>query len=354
MALTNMQIGKMFARFAPGRRSVETTSQIRLGAVGLVVIGTLLATVVLVSNLGIGTTRYRAYFAQAAGIAVGNQVTIAGIPVGVVKEVTLAGNRVAVAFTVQKGVALGVDTHAAVKLTTILGTRYLALSPAGSGEIPNRTIELSRTEVPFDLQKTLAGATNTLGPIDAERIVDSVKTMNASLQGLPDALPQALANLSSLSTLIASRRDQLGTLLTNTDTMASLLQQQNADLGTLVIQGNQILGEITARRTSMQHLFDSATLLVDRTHSILHDEPKLDALIANLHEFAKMMADHDALLRNVLQTAPIAVRNLANATGSGNAIDLNVPAGLLVDSWMCALSGRARQFNLVEYFKDCK
>ncbi len=354
MALTDMQIGTMFTRIVPRRRPIESYSRVRLGTIGLLIIGVLLATVVFVSNLDLGATKYRAFFAQAAGIEVGNQVTIAGIPVGTVKKVTLARDRVAVTFTAKNGIALGAETRAAVKLTTILGTRYLALAPAGPGQLPGKTIELTHTEVPFDLQKTLAGATNTLGPIDAQRIVDSVKTMNTSLQGLPDALPQALANLSSLSAIIAGRRDQLGTLLTNTDTVASLLQQQNADLGTLVMQGNQVLGEIASRRAGLQHLFDGANLLVDRAHTILRDEPQLDGLIANLHDFARMMADHDALVRSILQTAPITVRNLANATGSGNAIDLNVPAGLLVDSWMCALSGRARQFNLVEYFKDCK
>ena len=44
----------------------------------------------------------------------------------------------------------------------------------------------------------------------------------------------------------------------------------------------------------------------------------------------------------------------ANATGSGNAVDLNVSNGLLVDSWMCAISGRAKQFDMIQYFQDCK
>jgi hypothetical protein len=30
------------------------------------------------------------------------------------------------------------------------------------------------------------------------------------------------------------------------------------------------------------------------------------------------------------------------------------PNGILVDSWMCAISGRAKQFELAEYYKDCK
>jgi hypothetical protein len=28
--------------------------------------------------------------------------------------------------------------------------------------------------------------------------------------------------------------------------------------------------------------------------------------------------------------------------------------GIVVDSWMCAISGRAKQFGMIPYFKDCK
>ena len=50
----------------------------------------------------------------------------------------------------------------------------------------------------------------------------------------------------------------------------------------------------------------------------------------------------------------MALRGLANVTGTGNAVDLNASNGLLVDSWMCAISGRAKQFGMIQYFKDCK
>ncbi|SKV28284.1 Mce family protein, Mce5C [Mycobacteroides abscessus subsp. abscessus] len=48
------------------------------------------------------------------------------------------------------------------------------------------------------------------------------------------------------------------------------------------------------------------------------------------------------------------IRGIANSTGTGNAIDINLTNGLLVDSWMCAISGRAKQFGMIPYFKDCK
>lgn len=336
------------------QRVLEDYNKFWLGAIGLAVILVMVAAVVLVSVVDIGKKQYTAEFAQAAAIKSGNAVTIAGIPVGEVQDVALAGDHVVVTFKADKNVRMGVETRAAIKLTTILGSRYLEIVPAGTGQLAGNTIKLSHTEVPYDLQKTLEGATSTLSPLDADKIAESVRVMSGSLQGVPDALPQALTNLNSLAGVIQSRRDQLDTLITNADTITALLHRQKADLGALVLQGNQILGEITTRRAAMQRLFDGVTLLTDRARTILADEPQLDALINSLHDFTKMLADHDALVRSILQNAPVATRDLTNIMGSGNAADTMLPAGIMVDSWMCAISGRGRQFNIVEYFKDCK
>lgn len=336
------------------KRPIESYDKTWLGVVALLTIAVLVAAVVLFGRLGIGKTRYHAEFAQAAQIKKGNQVTVAGIQVGAVEGVRLAGDHVVVTFNVRKDIPVGDQSRSAIKLTTILGARYLALSPGGTGELAHKTIPLANTEVPYDLQETLAGATSTFGPIDAERVVESVKTLNANIQGLPEALPPALANLQALADVIAGRRDQLGSLLSNAATVTRMLRDQRADLGVLVLQGRDLLNELATRRDAVERLFASTTTLVDRVRTILGNEPAVTQLIDESQEFLRMMADHDALLRNILQSAPVLMRNLANATGSGNTIDLNVPAGPFVDSWMCALSSRATQFKLVEYFKDCE
>lgn len=341
-------------------RPLHSYNQTWLGAMALLVLGVVLAAVVGYGSLNIGKTGYRGEFVQAAQIKKGDGVTIAGIQVGAVDGVKLAGDHVVVAFHVDNDVHLGAETRAAIKLTTILGSRYLELSPAGSGNLEHRTISLRwpdgelRTQVPYDLTETLAGATKTFGPLDANRVVDSVKLLDQQLQGLPEALPPALANLRSLATVISDRRDQLGSLLQNADTLTTMLAGQHADLGVLIMQGRDLLREIATRRAAVQRLFASATTLVAQAKTILADEPALNKLLADVHEFTTLINDHDALVRNILQSAPIAVRNLANASGSGNALDINVPMGILVDSWMCAISSRAPQFNLVEYFKDCE
>lgn len=343
-----------FPRFKHLTRPVESYNKLWLGVIALMALAILVVAVVGYGRLNVGKTRYFGEFAQAAQIKKGNQVTVAGVQVGTVNGVKLTSDHVVVTFNIRDDMHLGAATHAAIKLTTILGSRYLELSPTGDGDLDHRTIPLKHTEVPYDLENTLAGATSTFLPIDAERVVDSVKLLNRNLQGLPEALPPALDNLQALADIIASRRDQLGALLSNADTLTTMLRNQKADLGALVLQGRDLLREITTRRAAVERLFASATILVDRAKTLLANEPALNQLLTNVNEFTKMMADHDALFRNILQAAPITVRNFANATGNANGIDLNVPSGIFVDSWMCAISGRARQFNLVEYFKDCE
>ncbi|MGH3678635.1 MAG: MCE family protein [Mycobacterium sp.] len=336
------------------KRPIETYNKIWLGTISLAVIATVVAATLIVGHLSLGQTRYQAEFAQAASIRPGDQVTIAGISVGTVDGLKLAGDRVIVAFKARKDVALGSDTHAAIKLTTILGSRYVELTPAGASVLNHHTIPLANTSVPYDLQKTLADATTTFEQIDADRIAESMSVLSHSLDGVPEALPQALDNLKSLSAVISGRRDQIGTLLSSADTVTAMIRDQQANLGSLVLQGRDLLGEVVSRRAKLQQVLASTTVLVDTISKILNDQPAINEMLTSVQDFARMIGAHDALLRNILQALPLPIRNIANATGTGNSVDLNVPAGFMADSWMCAISGRAKQFNLTEYFKDCQ
>jgi virulence factor Mce-like protein len=337
------------------KRPIEGYNKIWLGTISLAVAAVVVAVLVVgVGRVSSGQTGYQGEFLQAAQIHAGDQVTVAGISVGGVSGVELAGDRVIVKFKVRKSVHLGRDTRAAIKLTTLLGSRYLELSPAGTGELDHRAIGLANTSVPYDLQATLADATTTFEKVDADRFAESLNTLSQSLNGVPEALPQALDNVESLAAIISARRDQIGSLLRSVDTVTAMIRDQKADLGSLVIQGRDLLGEIVSRRAAVQRLFAGATSLVNTINTIMGDQPAINDLLANLKDFSHMVAEKDALVRSTLQIAPVPLRNLANATGSGMALDINVMNVPLIDSWMCAISGRAKEFNLAQYFTDCK
>lgn len=336
------------------RKPLEEYNMTVMGIIASAVIIVVVAGILLLGQLPIGKTQLHAHFAQAAQLRVGDQVSIAGVEVGEVKSLKLAGDHVDVGFTVRDGVRIGEHATAEIKLTTILGSRYIALTPVGEGLPPGNLIPIENTIVPYDLQNTLADATTTFETLDADRIVESTRVLTESLQGVPAELPQALTNIKSLADVVASRRDQMGQLLRSTDSVTALLREQKSNLGVLVLQGRSLFGDLANRRAALNNLFASITVLVARTEEIVRDEPAITSLVDALHELTDIAARNDATLRDLLQTAPITVRNVANIAGSGNQISLFLPAGIGIDSWMCALSVRAVQFNLTQYFEDCE
>lgn len=337
------------------RIPLEERNKTWLGIIAVVVVAVVVGGLLLVKVANVGYRHYTAQFLQAAALRVGNPITIAGIPVGEVTSMELAGDHVEAGLKIRDDITLGDQSSASIKITTILGSRYLSVQPAGQGSVPDDTFDLEHTEVPYDLQEALADVTTTYEQVDSDKFAETLGVLGTQLQTLPPVVPQALANTKTLSEIIAQRRDQLGSLLKTTETVTNTLRRQQSTIGSLVRQGNSLVGEFVARRDTFHAMMAALTNLVETLSGIvIDDRPELEELLRNVHELSGMLAHHDDLLRSTLQSGPIALRGLANASGTGNAVGFNAPNGLLVDSWMCAISERAEQFNMLPYFQDCK
>lgn len=339
----------------PFRGRLEDKSRFKLGLAAIALVSLVVLAVVGIGKLGVGDKTYRAQFAQAAQISDGDQVTAAGVPIGTVTGVKLAGDHVVVSMKIDGDVELGSETRAAIKLTTLLGSRYVEIQPAGDGKIPDGVIDLAHTSVPYDLQAALSNATTTFEQVDAKRIADSMNVLSDQLDGAPYVIPQALENIENLSSIIADRRTQIGQLLDSTNELTTAIRNQQVTLGQMVIRGQQLVGELVTRIDAMRKLIGSTTRLIGNLHQIVGVQgPQVTQLLQNMETLLVAVAKREDVLRNTLQILPVPIRNFANATGYGNNLEFGAPAGALVDAWMCAVSGQARMMSLAEYFKECK
>lgn len=337
------------------KRILEDISRTTIGLVSLAVIAVLLASLVILTKVGPGYRRVSADFIQAAALLPKNPVTVAGIPVGTVTGMKLKGDHVTVDMRIQNNINLGKDSRAVIMVTTILGSRYLSLHPGGGGPLENNTIDLNHTEVPYDLQEALQDLTITYGDVNTDDLASALQVLGKQLEGMPPLIPRAMDNLKRLSTVMADRREQFGSMLKTMDVVTTTLRRQQTSIGSMVNQGQQLFGEFVSRRAAFHAMMQGLTELVDvLDQTIVNDRPQVDALLASMKTLTGLMAKNDGMLRSILQTAPVALRQFANASGTGNALDATFPNGLLVDSWMCAISGRAKQFEMIEYYKDCK
>ena len=337
------------------KKTLEDFNKTMVGLVALGLLVAVLAALVIITKIGPGYRRYSAEFAQAAALLPKNPVTVAGIPVGTVTGMKLAGDHVVVDMRVRNDINLGKDSRAVIMVTTILGSRYLALHPGGGGPLPGNTIDLNHTEVPYDLQQALQDVAVTYGEVNTDNLAGAIQALGKQVEALPPLIPKAMDNLKKLSTVMAQRREQFGSMLETMDLVTGTLRRQQSSIGSMVNQGNQLLGEFVSRRVAFHAMLQSITQLVAVLgDTIVTDRPQLEALLANMNTLTALAAKHDDMVRNILQSVPVGLRGLANATGTGNALDATFTNGILVDSWMCAISGRARQFEMIQYYRDCK
>jgi virulence factor Mce-like protein len=256
---------------------------------------------------------------------------------------------------IQNNIDVGKDSRAVIMVTTILGSRYLALHPGGGGPLTNRTIDINHTEVPYDLQQALQDVAVNYGDVNTDQLAHAVEVLGKQVQGLPPLVPRAMDNLKRLSKVMSDRRDQFGSMLKTMDLVTATLRRQQSSIGAMVNQGQQLFGEFVARRVAFHQMIQSINTLVNvLDDTVVTDRAQVDSLLGNMNTLSGLLKQHDDMLASILESAPIALRGLANATGTGNSLETNFPNGLLVDSWMCAISGRAKQFGMIQYYKDCK
>jgi phospholipid/cholesterol/gamma-HCH transport system substrate-binding protein len=102
-----------------------------------------------------GYTVY-ADFTNASGLDPGSVVEIAGVQVGQVAAVHLAGTRARVTLKLRDEVLLQDDAIASIQTRGLLGERYVLLMPGGSDELIPPGGKIRETESPLDLPGLMA------------------------------------------------------------------------------------------------------------------------------------------------------------------------------------------------------
>ncbi|MET0135018.1 MAG: MCE family protein [Kibdelosporangium sp.] len=315
-------------------KSFRSRNPITVGGTGLVVIALGLLAAVYSDDLPIigGGTTYEAEFSEAAGLKSTDEVRIAGVKVGKVTDVDLAGDKVLVSFKV-KDAWVGDRTRAAIKIKTLLGQKFLALEPDGTQTMdPDVVIPRSRTLAPYDVLEAFRGLAETVGAVDTPQLARSFEVLSQTFADTPDNVQGALAGLSSLSRTISSRDEQLAKLLDNTEQVTRTLADRDAEVAKLLEDGNLLLAEIRKRKDAISALLSGTQKLSAELKGLVDDNSRqLDPVLAKLDQFTAMLQrNQDDLGKGIEKMAPF-VRQFTNTLGNGRWFDKYI-CGLLPPS----------------------
>lgn len=302
-------------------KSLSRMDPFRIGLVAIAAGAVIAALIGLFTVVSFGSRSYTAVLEHTAGLRPGEDVEVYGVPVGEVKSVELDGDVVNVRFVVKRSVELGRSSTAAVKVATLLGTHYLAVTPAGNGTLD--TIPLSRTSVPFNLQDVLEKGTANLEELDAELLARALTQASKTLSATNDEIGPALTGIARLSQAVQSRSDQTGELLAAARGVTSQLAASSPDILALMRQANLVVSEITERRAAIHTLLVETTTLSSNLAAVIEETRQdMGPAFRQLNAVLETLREEDSTLKDVLARIAPTVRYFANATGNGAWGDL--------------------------------
>ncbi|MET8361315.1 MCE family protein [Micromonospora sp. NPDC005171] len=306
-----------------------------VGTLGLALIVAVLLGAFQLDRLADLTGRgYEAAFHDASGLVTGNEVRVAGVRVGKVTAVELARNGapyVRVGFRVDDdAVRLGTDTGATIRIKTVLGQKYLALSPAGPGRLPEGgQIPLARTAAPFDVVQAVTGLADTLDKVDTDQLAAAFTTLSETFADTPASVDASLVGLSRLSRTVAGRDAELRTLLDRARQVTAVLATRDEEFRALVTDGEALLGEVSRRRDAIHKLLVGTDDLATQLSGLVNDNRA--QLAPALHKLREVVAilqrNRDDLEKTIQRMGPF-VTAFANVVGNGRWFDSYV-SGLL-------------------------
>ena len=296
-----------------------------VGAVSLVVMALVLVAALRADDLPIigGGDTYHAMFTEAGGLKVNDEVRIAGVRVGKVNEVELADDQVKVTFKVDDAADFGADTRAAIKVKTILGSMFLALEPAGGGQLEEgATIPAERTSSPFDVVEAFEGLASTSEQIDTDQLAESLTTLADLTRNTPDEFRGALSGLSRLSANVAAKDEQLNSLLVNLERVSKVLDARDEDIIKLMEDSDVLFRALVARREAVHELLVSSTKLSkELTALIRQSREDLAPALAHLENVVAVLNKNEDNLDSSLRLMAPFYRVFANTLGTGPWFD---------------------------------
>ena len=213
-----------------------------------------------------GGYRLNALFDTVQDLKVGSSVKMAGVEIGRVEKIELAGNKVKVTMKLHSGAVVKTDSKALVKFTGLMGQNYVSIdfgSPNAQALEDNQTVATAEqpdfNAIIAKVDEAAAGIKrfgdsftgdkidNLLGPL-----TDFVKQNSGHIGG-------AISNIESISGQIASGQGTVGKLI-YTDQLYDSALVTVTNLQDAVTEVRQVVNDISNGRGTIGKLVTDEAL----------------------------------------------------------------------------------------------
>jgi phospholipid/cholesterol/gamma-HCH transport system substrate-binding protein len=267
-----------------------------------------------------------ATFDDASGLTTGDQVKIAGAPVGRVDEIKVVDGRARVRMTVRDSVRVPADSEAAVRWRDAMGRRVVYLIPGTSPERMRPGAHITRTRSVVDggaLMDQLAPLTRSIDPTKVNQVLVSLAQ---ALDGNAGSIDRLIVDVDRLSSTIAARRSRLSQMLDDYATVTTLIARRDKQIGT-VVDDLVSLSKAFAdnRRLIDQTLVQLAATARTSDAVLAGNYRRLSAVISRLAAFSSGVNRNSGVVKSVLEDAGPKLQHIFAATDNGRYVEVAAP-----------------------------
>jgi phospholipid/cholesterol/gamma-HCH transport system substrate-binding protein len=280
--------------------------------------------VVLIGNLTFESTRpYKAVFSDATGVVKGDDIRIAGVKVGSVKDVKVIGRTQAlVSFTVADTAIVTKSSTATIRYRNLVGQRYISLTQ-GVGDLTrmpkDSTIPIQRTQPALDLTVLFNGFKPlfaALSPADINKLSAEVVSVFQGEGGNFNALLQSTA---SVTNTLADRDQLIGSLIDNLNSVLATLAGRDKQLSSLIVEFKNLMAGLVKDKDAILGPLDSISSLANQTSDLaVGIRPSFVRDVKGLRQVATNLNKGRGEIDRALQVLPIKLTKIGRTAIYGS------------------------------------
>jgi len=269
-------------------------------------------------------------FDTAAGLEPKSDVKMAGVPIGKVEGIELAGNRARLVLRIQEGIRIPIDSVGTIQTQGLLGEKYVEILP---GKDTQRNLpaggQVANTLAPTNLDE-MVRKLSAIGD-DVKKFTESLSSTFGTEEGkkaLGDILRDVRATTAVLRTVVTGNEQRLARIVANIDRLS-------ADLSDISSSNKEdVRATIANLRAFSDTLKNEAPALVRKLEEM---STGVSGVVAdnreNLKESIENLKVASARLDNTLDAAGRVMAKIDRGEGTlGMLVNDNTAHGSLTDT----------------------
>lgn len=301
-------------------RSFTERNPVIIGSVAVVVILAFVAAAIFLNrNVLGGGSSITARFSNADGLRGGDQVLMAGVPVGTVVSLDESGDHVYAHLKVKGSLQIPADSAATIEVETLLGQLAVKLEPGHDwSHLLRSGSTITDTTVPVEFQQLQ----NAAGPLLAESNGPALNQLLGDLASVTKdkagQVASIIKGLDQLTTTVNQRQAQVSELIDASNQVAGALQSRDQQLVAAIDNFDVVLAGLDQRRAQIAALIDNTEAVANQTASLVGDNrARLDDLLSALQADLAVVAQHQVDLAQGVSYLASAIQGFSSIGYSG-------------------------------------